>query len=291
MIPCRLIVMRHGERVDDLFPDWIHKSTSTGSYQAFDLNMLSKFPFENPIHYLPVKPLTLPQLRRPFKYYENDTIISEMGYILAEMVGRGLFVNKSIPDVIYSSPALRCVQTAHSTLKGMSKEDEIKIRIEPTLFEFTALYPSEEPKFATPQELYEANFNIDTDYVPMATMEKIWKMNETAEMYSRRVQHLLQKLARRQEYTQRTDGAVILIAGHASTVDLAIGAFREPPRATLAQELINNGTKFPYCCTAIIDRMNDGRWLYNEAALPPITYMNFSSKINRDFAVRERITM
>ncbi|VDN88907.1 unnamed protein product [Brugia pahangi] len=40
MLPCRLVVMRHGERIDDLFPDWIRKSTSTGLYQAFDLNMV-----------------------------------------------------------------------------------------------------------------------------------------------------------------------------------------------------------------------------------------------------------
>ncbi|KAL3986254.1 Histidine phosphatase (branch 1) family protein [Acanthocheilonema viteae] len=273
MMPCRLIVMRHGERIDDLFPEWIRKSTISGSYQAFDLNM----------------PLALPDLKRPFKHYEDDTIISEMGYILAEMVGRGLLINKSIPDVIYTSPALRCVQTAHSVLKGMDKEDKIKIRIEPTLFEFTDLHPSGQPKFATPEELYDAKFNIDTDYVPLTTMDNIWKMNETVEMYSKRVQNLLKRLATTKEWSQRTDGALILVVGHASTVDLAIGAFRKPPRAVLARELINHGAKFPYCCTAIIDRLDDDRWLYNESALPPITYMNFSSKINRDFAMRERI--
>lgn len=70
---------------------------------------------------------------------------------------------------------------------------------------------------------------------------------------------------------------------------MAIGAFRDPPRTVLARELINQEEKFPYCCTAIIDRLDDGRWFYNEAALPPITYMNFSSKINREFAMRERV--
>lgn len=40
-LPCRLIVMRHAERVDDLFPGWIEKSTSTGIYQAYDLNMVT----------------------------------------------------------------------------------------------------------------------------------------------------------------------------------------------------------------------------------------------------------
>lgn len=43
MMPCRLVVMRHGERIDDLFPKWIRKSTSSGSYQAFDLNMVINY--------------------------------------------------------------------------------------------------------------------------------------------------------------------------------------------------------------------------------------------------------
>lgn len=65
------------------------------------------------------------------------------------------------------------MQTAHSVLKGMARENEIKIRIEPTFFEFTDLYPNGLPKFATPQELYDAKFNIDTDYVPFTTMDDV----------------------------------------------------------------------------------------------------------------------
>lgn len=65
------------------------------------------------------------------------------------------------------------MQTAHSVLNGMAKEGEIKIRIEPTLFEFTDLHPNGQPKFATPQDLYEAKFNIDTHYVPLTTMDNV----------------------------------------------------------------------------------------------------------------------
>lgn len=273
-MPCRLVVMRHGERIDDLFPEWIQKSTSTGKYQPFDLNM----------------PRILPPLKRPIDHYEGDPILSEMGFILGQMVGRGLLINKSVPDVIYSSPALRCVQTAQAALIGMRKEDENKIRIEPALFEYSGLYPRGQPKFATPEELREANFSTDLDYKPTVTIDKIWHANETVKKYGERVQNLLKRLARTGVYSQRADGAVLMLVGHASTVDLAIGAFKDPPRNTLAQELINNGVKFPYCCTAVIDRSSGGYWEYNEAALPPISYMNFCNKINRHFALRERIS-
>lgn len=40
MLPRRVIVMRHGERVDDLFPGWIEKSTLAGFYRPYDLNMV-----------------------------------------------------------------------------------------------------------------------------------------------------------------------------------------------------------------------------------------------------------
>lgn len=36
----RVIVMRHGERLDDLFPGWIEKSCLSGVYRAYDLNMV-----------------------------------------------------------------------------------------------------------------------------------------------------------------------------------------------------------------------------------------------------------
>lgn len=36
-------------------------------------------------------------------------------------------------------------------------------------------------------------------------------MKETVEMYSKRVQNLLQKLATTNEWSQRTDGALILV--------------------------------------------------------------------------------
>lgn len=55
----------------------------------------------------------------------------------------------------------------------MNKRNNIRIRIEPTLFEFTGFYPNGQPKFATPQELCDASFNIDRNYVPVTTMDDV----------------------------------------------------------------------------------------------------------------------
>ncbi|EJW75645.1 hypothetical protein WUBG_13449 [Wuchereria bancrofti] len=162
MLPCRLVVMRHGERIDDLFPEWIHKSTSSGLYQAFDLNM----------------PLTLPELKRPFKHYEDDTIISEMGFVLAEMVGRGLLINKSIPDIIYASPALRCVQTAHSVLKGMGKKTKLKFVLNQHFLNLLNFIQMENQNLQHLKNFTMLKFNIDINYVPFETNGKCKKLIE-----------------------------------------------------------------------------------------------------------------
>uniref|UniRef100_A0A183DLH6 Methylcytosine dioxygenase TET n=1 Tax=Gongylonema pulchrum TaxID=637853 RepID=A0A183DLH6_9BILA len=79
---------------------------------------------------------------------------------------------------------------------------------------------------------------------------------------------------------------LLQIVAHASTVDLAIGAFRDPPRTIHTHELNNAFSCYPHCCTAIIERSPDGRWEYHEGALPHITDKKLCSKIDRNFAYR-----
>uniref|UniRef100_A0A0M3HSV3 Phosphoglycerate mutase family protein n=1 Tax=Ascaris lumbricoides TaxID=6252 RepID=A0A0M3HSV3_ASCLU len=269
----RVIVMRHGERLDDLFPGWIEKSCLSGVYRAYDLNM----------------PLVLPQLDRPMAHFDADTVLTEMGTVLAQMVGRGLLINKTLPDVVYTSPALRCVQTASFALKAAGYDDQVKIRVEPALFENTTLYPEGQPKFATPAQLAAADFNVDANYKPIMTADKLWSRPESIEEYGDRLQKTLLQLAENIETTTNPYGPIIMIVGHASTVDLAIGAFREQIRRSSAADLLNIGIFYPFCATAVFDRSITQQWKYCENALPPITYRNFTSKINSRFAFRTSV--
>ncbi|KHN81697.1 Protein UBASH3A -like protein, partial [Toxocara canis] len=269
----RVIVMRHGERVDDLFPAWIQKSCMSGAYRAYDLNM----------------PLVLPQLDRPMAHFEDDTVLTEMGTVLAQMVGRGLLINKTLPDVVYTSPALRCVQTASFALKAAGYDEHVKIRIEPALFENITLYPGGQPKFATLAQLAAADFNVDIDYKPIMTIDKLWSQPESIEEYGDRVQKTLLQIAERVETSTNPYGPILMVVGHASTLDLAVGAFREHIRRSTRTELLNIGLFYPFCATTVFDRSMAHQWSYSENALPPITYRNFTSKINSRFAFRERI--
>ena len=69
--------------------------------------------------------------------YEYDPPLTEMGLLGGQMVGRGMENCKVSIKTIYSSPSLRCVQTANSVLKAYNNKD-IRICVEPGLFEWMA---------------------------------------------------------------------------------------------------------------------------------------------------------
>ncbi|VDK47083.1 unnamed protein product [Anisakis simplex] len=290
--PRRLIVMRHGERIDDLFPDWIEKSSTSGSYRAYDLNM--ELIQLQPSRDLIFQPLVLPELDRPMSEYAADTVLTEMGSVLAQMV-----LNRIYSDVVYASPALRCIQTASFAMKAAGCDDQVKIRIEPALFEYESLYPGGQPKFATAEQLKKADFNIDQDYKPIMPLEKLWSEPENVEQYGDRLQQTLLQIADRVERSTNPFGPIVMVrhhqfldisckvVGHASTIDLAIGVFREKIRRAVPAELLNNGLHYPFCATSVFDRIPPSmQWKYSENALPPITYRNFTSRINSKFAFR-----
>lgn len=47
------------------------------------------------------QPLVLPQLDRPMAHFDADTVLTEMGTVLAQMVGRGLLINKTLPGLLH----------------------------------------------------------------------------------------------------------------------------------------------------------------------------------------------
>lgn len=73
---------------------------------------------------------------------------------------------------VYCSPAFRCVQTAQAVLQGLESPIDVKIRIEPSLFEWCANY-TEVPTFLTIEELRSAGYNCDPDYVPLMSYENL----------------------------------------------------------------------------------------------------------------------
>ncbi|XP_009075617.1 PREDICTED: ubiquitin-associated and SH3 domain-containing protein B, partial [Acanthisitta chloris] len=146
-----LFVCRHGERMDVVFGKyWLSQCfDAKGRYVRSNLNM----------------PHSLPQRSGGFRDYEKDAPITVLGCTQARLVGEALLETNTIVDYIYSSPSLRCVQTAHNILKGMQQENNLKIRIEPGLFEWTKWVSGNTlPAWIPPVDLAAATLSVDTTY-------------------------------------------------------------------------------------------------------------------------------
>ncbi|NXO87306.1 UBS3A protein, partial [Sitta europaea] len=146
-----VLVMRHGERVDQVFgKSWLQQClTADGKYYRADLNF----------------PSSLPRQKDRMKQFECDPPLSCCGIFQSRLIGEALLDQEVTVSYVYSSPALCCVQTAQHLLQGLKLNQKVKIRVEPGLFEWTKWEASRAiPDFMTVAELVEASYNIDTSY-------------------------------------------------------------------------------------------------------------------------------
>ncbi|NXH87173.1 UBS3A protein, partial [Edolisoma coerulescens] len=146
-----VLVMRHGERVDQVFgKSWLQQClTADGKYYRADLNF----------------PSSLLRRKDSMKQFECDPPLSCCGIFQSRLIGEALLDQEVTVSYVYSSPALRCVQTAQHVLQGLKLNQKVKIRVEPGLFEWTKWEASRAiPNFVTVAELVEASYDIDTSY-------------------------------------------------------------------------------------------------------------------------------
>ncbi|KAM5275569.1 ubiquitin-associated and SH3 domain-containing protein A isoform 3-T3 [Hipposideros larvatus] len=146
-----VLVVRHGERVDQIFgKSWLQQcSTPDGKYYRPDLNF----------------PCSLPRRGNGIKDFENDPPLSSCGIFQSRMAGEALLDSGIQITSVFTSPALRCVQTAKHILEELKLERKMKIRVEPGIYEWTKWEGGKTtPTLMTLDELKEANFNVSTDY-------------------------------------------------------------------------------------------------------------------------------
>ncbi|NWR78717.1 UBS3A protein, partial [Centropus unirufus] len=146
-----VLVMHHGERVDQVFgKSWLQQCfTADGKYYRADLNF----------------PSTLPKRKDSMKHFEYDPPLSCCGVFQSRLIGEALLDHEVTVSYMYSSPALRCIQTAQHVLQGLKLDQKVKIRVEPGLFEWTKWEASKViPNFMTMTELVEASYQVDTSY-------------------------------------------------------------------------------------------------------------------------------
>ncbi|XP_003798118.1 ubiquitin-associated and SH3 domain-containing protein A isoform X1 [Otolemur garnettii] len=251
-----VLVVRHGERVDQVFGRlWLQQcSTPDGHYYRPDLNF----------------PCSLPRRSNGIQHFENDPPLSSCGVFQSRTAGAALLDSGVRVISVFTSPALRCVQTAKLLLEELKLEKQMKIRVEPGIFEWTKWEASKAiPTFMSLEELKEASFNVDTEYRPAVPLCRL----RPAESYAEYVERSSASVGRIISACPQDTG-VILVVSHGSALDSCTRPLLGlPPRdcgdfAQLVRKIPSLGMCF---CE---ENKEEGKW---ELVNPPVKTLTHGS--------------
>ncbi|CAG9813823.1 unnamed protein product [Phaedon cochleariae] len=248
-----IFIMRHGERIDFSFGSWVpYCFDETGNYVRKDLNM----------------PKTLPARSDGPNGYLKDSPITNVGLLQATLVGESFKDNSIDVRYAYSSPSYRCVQSCDGFLRGLGRRADVRIRVEPGLFEWTVWYPDGPPDWMTTQELIEGGYNIDDSYEPLVNVKELKEAKESCEQF-----YLRSAFVTRGILSANSSGNILLV-GHSATLDTCshelVGKRPRPPN-----EMIKIVQKIPYCGLCQVARKEDGDgWEVVEPPCLPATHSN-----------------
>jgi broad specificity phosphatase PhoE len=144
----RVIIMRHSERLDFVLrnSNWPQEAFINGVYSPNVTQM----------------PTVLPTRANPHEY-SLDTPLSRHGKAHAYHTGEFFRSLGLIPHRVYTSPAMRCVQTADSVLEGLGRRERAPLRIDLALHEPT----KRQLPLQSAQFFSSAGFFVDLQYHPV----------------------------------------------------------------------------------------------------------------------------
>ncbi|CAH1800724.1 unnamed protein product [Owenia fusiformis] len=244
--PRQIYIIRHGERMDFCFGrDWVLNCfDQSGDYIRKDLNM----------------PKHLAKRVGGKHDFRHDSPLTTQGHHQAFVTGEAMHEKDIVISHVYSSPSLRCLQTATQILRGL--KTSIPIRVEPCLFEWCGWYTNQMPKFlATPQEYIDYNINVDNTYKPYLPAKNLTTEESVVDLYSRSYHFTKQALHR-----HHADGENILIVGHAGSLEVCsrqlIG--KTARSANDFHAIVRN---VPYCGVAVCQEDKKSKWQLIESPI------------------------
>ncbi|CAF0944627.1 unnamed protein product [Adineta steineri] len=200
----RIIIMRHSERVDAVLqePDWPAAAFINGVYSPHRTQL----------------PTVLPFRADPYEHV-LDTPLTRYGKAHAHRTGEFFRSIGLIPDIVYSSPAMRCVQTADAVLEGAKVRRRNPIRIDLALHEpIRRELPIQSAGFFS-----AAGFNVDLHYRPILPgNDPGILLGESRLQYYRRTHLVLKRITDGvfQKRRKMTANPTILVVAHRASVPL-----------------------------------------------------------------------
>ncbi|KAI8514781.1 Ubiquitin-associated and SH3 domain-containing protein B [Branchiostoma belcheri] len=220
-----------------------------GDYVPHDLNLPRKLPSREG------SPLS----------FAEDSPLTEMGWFQARLTGEAMRRTGVHISQVYSSPSLRCVQTADAVLDALGLRPSMKIRVEPGLFEWLHFYKTSGlPKFMTMKEFVDFGLNVDPAYHPTVKVSD-WSWTEGIEQYYKRNHSVVQSIL------GSTEGN-ILICAHAGSLD-GCSRHLQGLTARTQRDAVKLMVKIPYCGMAAFQEVREaGIWDQMEPPIPTLTH-------------------
>ena len=174
---------------------------------------------------------------------------------------------------VFSSPALRCVQTADAILQGYNADPSLKIRVEYGLFEWLAWCQHGMPSWLAPHEMTACGLRVDTNYKSLITPDKL-NPKERVDNYYRRSAELTKHFL-----GLSGPSSTLLIVGHAGTLDASTRQLvGEQPRN--AADLTRVVQKVPYCGVCVCEESDTGSW---QIVCPPFSTLTHAPNPRYDW--------
>jgi broad specificity phosphatase PhoE len=203
----RIIIMRHSERLDFVLGhnNWPQDVFINGVYSPNVTQM----------------PTVLPIRADPHEY-SLDTPLSRHGKAHAYHTGQFFRSLGLIPHRVYTSPAMRCVQTADSVLDGLGKRERAPLRLDLALYE-----PTKRPLPLQPAKYFaSAGFFVDLNYQPvLLPTNSNMIVREPRLAYYRRMYTILRRISQtltsqRIRKTPNSTPPTVLVVTHRPCVTL-----------------------------------------------------------------------
>uniref|UniRef100_A0A914YZH3 Uncharacterized protein n=1 Tax=Panagrolaimus superbus TaxID=310955 RepID=A0A914YZH3_9BILA len=221
--------------------------------------------------------IQLPLRKTPSIAFSNDPPLTEMGFRISQLIGKTFAENGIIISAVYSSPSLRCIQTAQNLIK--SQIYDLKIRIEPAFYDFAGIKGKGIPIFMSVNELLENNFPIDKSYDPITPVSHLSKFTtETSVEFFKRQSNNIYHL------TKQSPNGTVLIVTHPCTIHAAGRELIGKTQHSLnTADMLRVPFNYPYCSAVALKPTPDGLWMIASQALPILNFSHFSNRFNHHF--------
>lgn len=254
----RVIILRHGERVDFAFgSSWTQYSFKDSNYVRSDLNMPEKLP-----------------PRESIDEWEKDSPLTTIGKFQANLVGESLKNFGVKFSKVFVSPSYRCLQTATAVITALGLENELPLNVDYGLFEWVGWYEGGIPKFLTEQER-DLFFNVNKSYKPTMSRSELFGIeNESLEEFYERNANATNEILSNFE-------GDILIVGHATNLDTCTRKLvgKEPRKKSDLRNLL---MKVPYLAAIAMEQTGESSYQFIE---PPCLTLTHNSCSNFDWKI------